>query len=154
MALKIGGPNFGIDGGPGGPSQALLATASLLSGNQIPGLWLLLTGWNHEPISQESATPGSNGHAETGAVCQAVALALVPARPRRQGWRLHVLPGSVAGHDGSQNGRSGPRTVFSLEALMLALAAGRDASAAETWGLRCGGTVTLERGVDGEESNL
>ena len=48
----------------------------------------------------------------------------------------------------------GSLIVIGLEALMLALAADRDASAAETWGLRCGGTVTLERGVDGEESNL
>ena len=69
QALKIHGPNFGIGGGPRAASEAFLIAATLLSDNQLPGLWVVLTGYEKESL------PGKQ---ETPATCLAAALALKP----------------------------------------------------------------------------
>jgi hypothetical protein len=90
LALKIHGPAMGAGGGGDGPGQALLTALSLQQTEDLPGVWVVMTGWDPEPFSESAAGPDSPP------VCHAVALALVsgahPAGPRL---RL------VAGHGGS-----------------------------------------------------
>jgi hypothetical protein len=50
LALKMYGPNFGINGGPNAGTDGLLFAASLLAGSELPGLWLVLTGHESEFI--------------------------------------------------------------------------------------------------------
>src|SRR5205823_2855913 len=95
QALKINGPNIGVGGGPGSGAEAFLAATALLSAGQVPGVWVVLTGWDPEYSGERPVRPGLNGHAHTtnghanghvhglnghapaGPLCGAVALALV-----------------------------------------------------------------------------
>ena len=49
QALQLHGPNFGIGGGTQAVAEAFLAAATMISDNNLPGLWVVLTG--HEPES-------------------------------------------------------------------------------------------------------
>ena len=126
QALKIHGPNLGVGGGYGAGAEGLLAAATLLAREQLPGVWLLLTGMEHEAV-YPPARP----------VCVAVALALVAggAGPLE----LEINPGE----DG------GP-VPFTLEALAGALA-GAGAHGPVTWRLECGGRLRLRRSAAREE---
>ena len=84
QVLKIFGPNFGTGGGPGSVAQALLAGSVLLQGNQLPGVWIVATDWEPEAI------PDAQGAIPPQAVCHALAMALVAARPGWPGVRLRV----------------------------------------------------------------
>jgi 3-oxoacyl-(acyl-carrier-protein) synthase len=77
QVLKIHGPNFGVGGGSGGILEALLAGATLVKGNGLPGVWVVITGWDPEWI------PDQDGRPTTNSVCQALALALTTAQPGR-----------------------------------------------------------------------
>src|SRR2546428_8215646 len=66
QALKIHGPNFGTGGGPAGAVEALLAGAVLLEGNQLPGVWAVISGWEPEMI------PDREGKPTAGCTCQTV----------------------------------------------------------------------------------
>lgn len=137
QALRIHGPNFGAGGGPHGAAKAMLAAAAMLADPQLPGLWLVLTGWNREPLD-DPRQPGTNGHACSLPMCSAVALALKPEPP---GWDracLSVEPGAVL-----TNGRAKAVAVasFSLESLIDALTG---ATRTPAWRLDCGGFVHLE----------
>jgi hypothetical protein len=87
QALKIYGPNFGISGGPNaGPDAFLIAGAMMVDG-QLPGMWLVLTGYQSEWI------PPLDGRPTTAPMCQAVAFALIPVEPNAAG--LHLSLGHV-----------------------------------------------------------
>ncbi|MGE3805175.1 MAG: hypothetical protein AB7K24_10925 [Gemmataceae bacterium] len=60
MALEVHGPNLGAGGVPGSEGEAVVAALTLLAGDQLPGIWILFTGWEPE--------------AGPDAVCRAVAL--------------------------------------------------------------------------------
>ncbi|MDX1946623.1 MAG: beta-ketoacyl synthase N-terminal-like domain-containing protein [Pirellulaceae bacterium] len=70
IALGLHGPNVGLGGGPGAISDGLTAALTLLDGAACPGLWLLFSQWEPEPI------PDGQGRATNDPVCHAVALAL------------------------------------------------------------------------------
>ncbi|MBV9124215.1 MAG: hypothetical protein JO112_12730 [Planctomycetes bacterium] len=150
LALHLHGPNFGIDGGPGAASQSLLAAVAMLGKGGLPGLWLLLTGWDREPLSKPSATSAGESPSERPPICQAVALALVPVPPGWTGLQLRVTPGSLADSRGGVNGLSSSERFFSLEELREALAGAQGRVGDQVWPLVGGGTVTLGRG--GKES--
>jgi hypothetical protein len=86
--LKIHGPNFGISGAAHACQEAFLIAGALLAEANLPGLWLLLTGHEREWV------PVDNGKTVEPArlVCEAVALALVPAANGEDGLMLHVGP--------------------------------------------------------------
>src|SRR5205085_11137593 len=84
QGLKIHGPNFGVGGGPRAAAEGLLAAAALLGSRPLPGVWLVLTGWQPEPV------PDAHGHTATPSVCGAVALALLPGRQDWRGLRLRM----------------------------------------------------------------
>jgi hypothetical protein len=91
LAFKLRGPNFGVGGGPSGVSEALLTAAAMLEGVRVPGLWVVMTGFDPEPDTRAI-------QAGVACRCSALALALVAARPDWQGLRLrvggtHVRPG-------------------------------------------------------------
>src|SRR5438270_1133598 len=114
QALKIHGPNFGTGGGPGGAAEGLLAGAVLLEGNQLPGIWIALAGWEPEQI------PDLEGKPITDAVCRAVAFALVPPKHGSQGIRLHITTANREELNGSANG-SGHDSRPTLEVVQEAL---------------------------------
>lgn len=144
QALHIHGPNLGTGGGPHGGAKALLAAATMLADSQLPGLWLVLTGWNREPLEHPNQPP-ANGHAATVPTCSAAALALKPEPPGWSGPRLRVEPGAVL-----TNGRAKSAAVasFSLEKLLDALSGAAEVPA---WRLDCGGFAQLDtHGTAGE----
>lgn len=73
QALKIHGPNFGVSGGPNACPDAFLTAAAMLSDGILPGLWLLLTGYETEWI------PAPEGRTGPAPRCIACALALTPS---------------------------------------------------------------------------
>jgi hypothetical protein len=89
QALKIHGPNFGVGGGPCAAAEVLLAAAALLERQNVPGVWVVLSG-----LDPESA-PDEGGRTAPGTHCVGVALALVPPRSGWSGLRLRVLAGEA-----------------------------------------------------------
>ena len=72
MALGCHGPNFGVGGGEGHLGEALLAATATIREDSCPGLWLVMTECDPEPI------PDVHGRVMAPAEGHAVALALVP----------------------------------------------------------------------------
>lgn len=89
VALGMHGPNFGIGGGPESLDEGLLVAITCLSRTQVPGVWLVLTRWDIEPI------PDGQGGSLSPVNCGAVALALVP---RMRGGAYLRLSASRASH--------------------------------------------------------
>jgi hypothetical protein len=85
LALGLHGPNVGAGGGLHAAAEGFLAALTWLTAGVVPGVWLVLSGWTPElvPEKREGATetphPPGTPHAEIE--CQALALALRPARP-------------------------------------------------------------------------
>jgi len=77
QALGIRGPNFGIGGGPGAAEEAFIIAATLLACENLPGLWVVLTGYEPEYIPEEPGQPQTNATTRT-ADCLGLALALTP----------------------------------------------------------------------------
>lgn len=96
QVLKIHGPNFGISGGPNGAPDAFLVAASMMMDGALPGLWLILSGYETEWI------PAADGNHPAAPTCVAVAWALTP-RDRLPGG-LHI---SIVG-SGKEDGRHLP----------------------------------------------
>jgi hypothetical protein len=135
QALKVHGPNFGSGGGPGGAAEALLTGSALLHGG-LPGVWVVLTGWEPEPVTDDT------GRVVNGdGVCNAVALALMAAALPSPRLTLRVVPASP---EARRNGHGGV-TLLSLEGMVRALAEPAGPRAAVVWHLPSGGRVELVR---------
>jgi hypothetical protein len=135
LALKIHGPNFGVGGGPSGVSESFLAAAALLEGARLPGLWVVLTGCDPEPNTEAAGGP------DRASVCNALAFALVAARPNGQGLRFRVCGAPKPSAFGTQK-HAGKQ--LSLEALQVFVA---NVGASELYGSRLhylGEGLTLE----------
>ena len=89
QALKIYGPNFGVGGGPNASPDAFLIAAAMLADRSLPGLWLILTGYETEwiPAPDRQPSPAPN--------CIACALALTPKNLGEGG--QHLAIGQTAG---------------------------------------------------------
>jgi len=48
QGLRLHGPNIGVGGLPGSESEAVWAAMALLHGDQLPGVFVVLTGWNED----------------------------------------------------------------------------------------------------------
>lgn len=86
LALKSHGPNFGAGGGPGAAGDALLAGVALLAEGGLPGVWVVVTGWQPETV------PDRTGVVESPSDCLALALALAPASIGGINLKLDVRP--------------------------------------------------------------
>jgi hypothetical protein len=113
QALKMHGPNFGINDGPGGDRDAFLLAASLLAEGTLPGLWLVLTGYEREAI------PRLDGQPATPPSCIAVVLALARAAQPPEGARLAL------GEAADTQGTASTLPEFSLPALLAPGAHGK-----------------------------
>jgi hypothetical protein len=136
MALKIHGPNFGVGGGPDSESEVLRAASALLADAHLPGLWVILTAWDPEPI------PDLDGRNTRVSFCRAVALALTAPRPDWQGSRIRLLPREttpLAGHNGNGNHLSPP----GLRLHLLQDALTRPTPVKHLWRLDGGGWMEL-----------
>lgn len=135
QALKIHGPNFGVGGGPDGAAKAMLAAASFLASGVVPGIWLVLTGWNWEPGIKEKQQFLADQQARP-AVCSAAAMALMP-----QATDEHTPLSLLISPEGST---AGDASFFGLEALCDALD-NLHLPGTRNWKLGCGGALQLTR---------
>lgn len=71
VGLGMHGPNIGVGGGLQAVAEGLLSALSLLDDTNVPGIWLVLTQWDDEPV------PDGEGGATGPAVCRGTALALM-----------------------------------------------------------------------------
>lgn len=79
QALSMHGPNFGVGGG----ADAFLIAAAMLADGGLPGLWLVLTGYECEWIPAVD-------HAVPAPLCQGVALALTNGESGAAGLVLSI----------------------------------------------------------------
>ena len=135
QALKVHGPNFGSGGGPHGAADALLTAAALLNGSRLPGVWVVLTGWDPEPATDAAGQVLSQEN-----LCNAVALALVPTLSATR-ITLRVVPASL---EPRRNGHGGI-SVLSLEGLLRVLSGAGPQSATVVWQLPGGERLEVER---------
>jgi hypothetical protein len=93
LMLHIHGPCIGVGCGPRGDAEAMLAAANLLEGD-LPGAWLVASGWDPELGIDRSGQP------TTDSSCIAAAMALAPNPTDASGGRLRVrtMPSDYAIH--------------------------------------------------------
>jgi hypothetical protein len=137
FALKMRGPNFGVGGGPGCASEALLAAAALLARRRPPGVWVVFSAF--EP----NAPPDRLGGHAAGVACAALALALTPPGAGRAAARLRVRPASAPAAPPQPTALARGLTPFRLQALFEALARGDGRGAPLGRPLEAGGWVEL-----------
>jgi hypothetical protein len=72
LALGVHGPNLGVGGGIHAAAEGFVAALTWLAGGLVPGVWVVLSGWDPELVPGASAarTPAPDGE------CHALALAL------------------------------------------------------------------------------
>lgn len=87
--LGIQGPSLGVGGGPDVGVEAALTATALLQREQIPGAWLVMTGWNPEAVADD------RGCLPPHVECQALALGLTLTQASQQRPRLRVCPDLV-----------------------------------------------------------
>ncbi len=80
--LHIHGPNLGVGNGPGATYEAFLLAGAMMSDLNLPGLWIVLTEHDAEPIPGQPM-PG----------CLGVALALRLQGNGAESMQLRVCPG-------------------------------------------------------------
>jgi hypothetical protein len=144
QALQIHGPNLGVGGGPEAALEVMRVAAAFLADPDLPGIWVVMSGWNPEPnphslpTAQAASSPSTNGY-HLVAQCQAVALAL-SARPHA-GHELS-LEFQLTSHGSNGHLPKQPLTPFCLESLLGAL----DSTSPRThhWALGGIGSVELK----------
>jgi hypothetical protein len=142
LALHIHGPAIGVGGGDGEFVQALLMGLALQQHQALPGVWVVATGWNPNPVAECGAS------AEAKPVCQAAAFALLPHGAAAHGPRLRLVP--TAGPDVPL--RESP----SLSDLIQFLSSASTTNVARTWCCPLPGDcrLELEVGIVGQEISL
>jgi hypothetical protein len=81
--LQVKGPNFGVGGGTNFITDAFLTACTLLDEQQLPGLWLVVTQCDPDPMpDREGKNPGPW-------VCHGLALAFQEVDDNWHGLRLH-----------------------------------------------------------------
>ena len=93
LSLSLGshGPNLCSGSGLGANAEAILIAVSLMTQQNLPGLWLVLSEWEHDLDETDLDDPSRS------AVCCATALALCPADAANPfGWLTVHGPTSVS----------------------------------------------------------
>jgi hypothetical protein len=137
QALKIHGPNFGTGGSPAGVPEALLAGAVLLEGDRLPGVWVVVSGWEPELVPDEQGKP------TTACLCQAVALALIPMIQGVPEIELRISPVARSIGNGSANGFC-HAPALSFGVLQQTLTEFRDRAATLRWVVNAALAVELQ----------
>jgi len=123
LALGLHGPNFGVGGGPNAVAEGLLTAISSIQSDRLPGLWVVLSQFDPEPI------PDEKGVSAIPVTCMAAAIALISTRPGRSVLRLVARRSTAAG------GTALPRLIDFL---------GKPAGANSAWECPVNGVGTLE----------
>ena len=151
LVLKSHGPNMGVGGGPGAAAEALLAAATLLSDNRLAGVWVVLTGWDPEPVPPAASTTPASHDVRVVPMCHAVTLALVAARPAHEGLRLRAALSATGGR-ADCTGEPSDEDLFTAKSLLLALESPDFLHQRTAWRLGGGGRVELEHlGIGAED---
>jgi hypothetical protein len=153
QALQIHGPNLGVGGGPKADIEVMHVAAAFLADAKLPGLWVVISGWNPEPIPHGApAAPDAPSISTNGfhpiPHCQAIAMALTSIPPDWDGMQLILRMGPPL-----SNGHlpKHPPSMFSLESLMAVLVS--DSTSSHHWMLGNNGSVELTHvGVGAEIS--
>jgi hypothetical protein len=114
LALRSHGLNLGVGGAPGAEAEVLLTASVYLHAERVPGIWVVLTGWQPEPI------PSPLGEIPPESVCRGVALALTPVAAASTGFRLRIVCRRPE-HEGCAFLPANMPASFTLEALQAAL---------------------------------
>jgi hypothetical protein len=138
QALKIHGPNLGVGGGQSAADEGLMLSISLLAKPMAPGAWAVMTGWNPEP---DVTLP----LAEQDLMCNALALALVPASADFQGWRLGLRPHGTVGYATESTKSCSRVKPLRLEQVQAVLGTPTTGKFTAVWPLISNGYMTLER---------
>lgn len=88
IALGLHGPNVGVGGGPWAIGDGIAAALTLFDTVRVPGIWLLMTQFDPEPLPDEVGRPLNES------VCHAVALALAAGGAGES--HLTLRPGTAA----------------------------------------------------------
>lgn len=152
QALAIHGPNFGVGGGPASVSEVMLAALALLEEGHVPGVWVVLTGWDPEPVLDKPGVPFGPGPRPDDSIYGAAALALTPLTAAWNGSRLSLHPGSAAKAADSMREADPTLPRLGLEAFLNVLEDGCQESA--VWRLECGGWLEFEGHECGAENRL
>ncbi|MCI0359706.1 MAG: hypothetical protein L0211_14615, partial [Planctomycetaceae bacterium] len=86
IALGMHGPNVGVGGGEWAIADGMMAALSLFETVRVPGVWLLLSEFDSEPVPDEEGRPLNDP------TCHAVALALMPGAAGNS--QLTLRPGT------------------------------------------------------------
>ena len=154
LVLNSHGPNLGVGGGPGGIAESLLTAASLLSNGQLAGVWLVLTGWEPEPVPQPPGTTLQPDDAPVVPVCSAVALALVAARSGHESMRLRIVPRAKRRWSEWMANPNEEHEVFCLKSLLTALEDSDSPNSKMVWRLNGGLWAELEHVWSGAEEKV
>lgn len=144
QALHIHGPNLGVGGGPNSVTEVLLAATALLDGGQVPGLWVVMTAWDPEPI------PTPQGRVAPDSQCGAVALAVVPSRCDWHGLRIRLSPPLPLQPITPLEVPVTELTIFGLQQILAAVLENDTPSATVIWSLGSGGWIEFRRGGDAD----
>lgn len=141
QALHIHGPNFGAGGGPDGEIEALLAGMAMLSAYSLPGVWVVLIGWEPELV------PNATDDESSPFICRAIALALKPSGTGGGDLQLSIEP---AAHATPRPRAAAPTLPSSRMQVLAAILHDRHYAAAH-WPLPGGGLLAWRRGTEGRE---
>jgi hypothetical protein len=91
LALKIHGFNYGVGGGHGHLTEALLAGLAARGDDSVPGVWVVVSQFSPEPV------PDASGRSTNASLGHAVALALTADASAAAQTRLNLrmLPSSA-----------------------------------------------------------
>jgi hypothetical protein len=139
MGFRTYGPNFTVGGNSRAIIEGLLAALTLLDEGPVPGLWLVLSECEPEPV------PDRQGVSEVPVLYRALALAFRPAAAGRELFRLRLLRregGPTAPWPGDSRG-----VAPSVAELALFLRQGADPAGLSRWTcpLAWGATLELSR---------
>jgi hypothetical protein len=139
LALQIHGPNFGVGGGPQAVCEAFLAAATFISENNVPGLWVVLTG--HEP---ECVPSEDFEDKQLPTTCLAAALA------------LQALGGTSFPNYLRISGGTAPLDwpEFKLADLIQILESAGPVRSTVNWRLPCGGWIELGDARSAEDNGV
>jgi hypothetical protein len=150
QALKIHGPNFGVGGGPHAAAEALAVAGGMASDERLPGVWVVLTGYDPELTPEDPAAAEPGEKSRGGFVVEAVALALVPPGAGRTGLRLRICAGAGTAANAPAAVAAPACLPFSMSSLLATLSPATRVPAA-CWRLHCG-WVALEPARAGAEN--
>ena len=61
LGLGLHGPNLGVGGGLHAAAEGFLAALTWLSSGNVPGVWLVLSGWSPELVPDRTGGPPDGG---------------------------------------------------------------------------------------------